>query len=57
VKEKKEYVIRTQGNFANLYGLGEVVAPGCAFFRDGFYDLTFSQLQDVLKKVGKAELQ
>lgn len=57
MKEKKEYVIRTQGNFANLYGLGEVVAPGCAFFRDGFYDLTFSQLQDVLKKVGKAELQ
>ena len=56
MKETKQYVIRTQSNFANQYGVGEVVCNNCAFFREGFYNLTFDELKEALKRVGKAQL-
>jgi hypothetical protein len=59
--ETKEYVIRTQANFAYTYGLGEVVAPGVALFRETeterFYDLTKDELNAKLRKLGKVVLR
>jgi hypothetical protein len=55
--ENKEYVIRTQSNVANTYGLGLVVAPGVAFFAKDSYDLTKVQLEAKLKAMGKVTLR
>jgi len=55
--ETKEYTIRVQGNVANTFGLGEVVAPNCAYFTDGNYDLTKEQLDAKLKALGKVVLR
>jgi len=57
VTEQKEYTIRTQSNVANTYGLGEVVAPNCAYFADGNYDLDKEQLEAKLRALGKAVLR
>ena len=57
VNEEKEYIIRTQSNTPYTFGLGEVVSPGVALFRDGFYDLTKDQLNAQLKKLGKVTLR
>lgn len=54
--ETKEYVIRVEGHF-NSYGVGEVVSPGVALFREGFYNLTKQELNTKLKNLGKAALQ
>lgn len=48
--EQTQYVIRTQSNFAGLYGLGEVVIPGVTLFRAGNYDLDAEQLEVVIKR-------
>ena len=53
---EKEYVVRTEGNF-NSYGIGEVVVPGVALFRDGDYNLTKDELNAKLKKLGKVTLR
>jgi hypothetical protein len=45
-----QYVIRTQGNRAHEYGLGEVVSPGVTLFRDGNYDLSLEEAQAKLSK-------
>jgi hypothetical protein len=38
-QERKEYVVRVEGH-ANSFGIGEVVAPGCALFHKGMYNLS-----------------
>lgn len=54
--ESKEYVIRTEG-IAYQYGVGEVVSPGVALFKAGAYNLTKTQLNAELKKLGKVTLR
>ena len=45
-----EYVLRTQGNFANTYGVGEVVVPNVVLFRSGEYNLTLSEAKALLAR-------
>ena len=54
--DQKEYVVRVQSDVANTYGLGEVVAPGVALFMSGNYDLTKTELNAKLTKLGKVTL-
>jgi hypothetical protein len=54
--DQKEYVVRTEGT-AYRYGIGEVVSPGVAFFKDGFYNLTKTELNSKLKALGKVTLR
>ena len=46
-----DYVVRVQGDFANLYSLGEVVIPGVAYFRNDNINLTEDQLSQRIAKV------
>jgi hypothetical protein len=55
--EAKEYIVRTQSDVANTYGLGEVVVPGVALFKSGNYGLTKDQLNAKLKQLGKVTLR
>lgn len=48
---QSDYVIRTQSDYANRYGLGEVVIPGVAFFRKDRINLTKTQLQREIAKI------
>jgi len=57
LNETKEYVIRTQSTVANTFALGQVVAPNCAFFAKGDYDLSKDELNAKLKKLGKVTLR
>jgi hypothetical protein len=57
MSDQKEYIVRTQGNRAYTYGLGEVVTDGVALFNDGFYDLTQDELNTKLKQLGKMTLE
>ncbi len=50
MSEQTQFVIRTQSNFAGLYGLGEVVVPRVVLFRAGNYDLDAEQLEAAVKK-------
>ncbi len=52
--DTKEYIVRTQSNFAYTYGVGEVVVPGVAYFAKGTYDLSLEELNTKLKALGKA---
>ena len=50
-----EFVIRTQSNFANNYGVGEVVSPGVVLFRAGTefareYDITLAEAKALLAR-------
>lgn len=49
--ERKEYVIRTQSDFANTYGLGEVVVPGVLLFRADTYGLSKEDVAAAFAKV------
>jgi hypothetical protein len=55
--EQKEYTIRTHSDRAYTYGLGELVAPGVALFRDGFYGITKEEVSAKLKSLGKVTLR
>jgi hypothetical protein len=54
--EQKEYVVRVEGT-AYRYGIGEVIVPGVALFKDGFYNLSKQELNVKLKQLGKVTLQ
>jgi hypothetical protein len=56
MSEQKEYIVRVEG-FPYSFGLGEIVAPGCAYFAKGFYNLSKQELNAALKKVGKVRLR
>ncbi len=49
-----EYLIRTQSNFANTYGVGEVVVPGVTLFRvindKPEYDLSLTEAKNLLAR-------
>ena len=45
---KTEFILRTQSNFANHYGVGEIVSPGVVLFRAGTYDLSRSEAEQLL---------
>lgn len=45
-----EYIIRTQSNFANTFGLGEKVAENCFLFRANEYDLTLAEAKALLAR-------
>lgn len=49
-----EYILRTQSNFANTYGVGEVVLPGITLFRAGEYDITRAEAEALLAHKQKA---
>jgi hypothetical protein len=51
MSEQKEYIVRVEG-FPYSYGLGELVAPGCAYFTADHYNLSKEELNAALKKVG-----
>lgn len=51
---KTEYILRTQSNHANSYGVGEVVSPGVVLFRAGTYDLSRSEAEEILASKRKA---
>jgi len=51
---KQEFILRTQSNFANTYGVGEVVSPGTVLFRAGTYDLSRSEAEALLASKRKA---
>ena len=55
--DTKEYIVRTQSNFAYTYGVGEVVVPGVAYFAKGTYDLTKEELNMKLKALGKVVIR
>jgi hypothetical protein len=50
-----QYVVRTQSNFAGMYGLGEVISPGVVLFRYGNYDMSLEELNKKLKAPKKAK--
>lgn len=56
MQDSVEYVIRTQSDVANSYGLGKVVSPGVALFEYGTYGLTKTELNAKLKALGKVTL-
>ena len=45
-----EFVIRTQSDRANSYGVGEVIVPNVVLFRSGEYDLTLSEAKALLAR-------
>ena len=51
---KQEFILRTQSNHANSYGVGEVVSPGVVLFRAGTYDLSRSEAEAILASKRKA---
>jgi hypothetical protein len=53
----KIYTIRTQGNRAYSYGLGQIISPGVTLFENGFYDLSKEELNAKLKAMGKVVLR
>ena len=55
--DQKEYVVRVQSDVAYTYGIGEVVSPGVALFKDSETHLTKDQLNAKLKQLGKVTLQ
>ena len=55
--ENKEYVVRTHSDRAYTYGLGEIVSPGVALFRSGFYGITKEEVSAKLKSLGKVTLR
>ena len=50
----EKFFIRTQSNFAGMYGVGEVVSPGVALFRTGEFDLTREEAEALLARKQKA---
>ena len=56
VSEQIEYTIRVEGT-ANSYGLGKTIVPNVAFFERGCWGLTWDELQNKLKALGKAVLR
>lgn len=52
-----QFVKRTQSNFANTYGLGEVVSENVTLFRAGNYDLSESECDAKLAKAKKDNLR
>jgi len=57
IMTQETYIIRVQGNMANQYGLGRIVAPKVALFESGFYDLTKEELEAKIKTLRKAVIQ
>lgn len=45
-----EFVIRTQSDFANTYGVGEVVVPGVTLFRANEYNLSLTEAKNLLAR-------
>ena len=45
-----EYLIRTQSDFANNYGVGEVVIPGVTLFRANEYNLSLAEAKSLLAR-------
>lgn len=46
--EQTQFVLRTQSNFAGMYGVGETILPGITLFRDGNYDLDRESAERIL---------
>ena len=45
-----EFILRTQSDVANTFGVGEVVVPNVVLFRSGEYDLTLSEAKALLAR-------
>jgi len=50
---QEQFIIRTQSNAANTYGLGEKVAENAYLFRAGEYDLTRAEAEALLARKQK----
>ena len=55
--EQKEYIVRTNADVAYTYGIGEVVVPGVALFKESETHLTQDELNAKLKALGKVALR
>lgn len=51
---QKDFVVRTQSDYANKYSLGELVIPGVALFRADRINLTKPQLDRAVTNVRAA---
>ena len=56
-QEAKEYTIRTQGNAAYTYGLGEKISEGVYLFKDGNYDLSKAELDAAIARIDKGVIR
>ena len=45
-----EFILRTQSDRANSYGVGEIVVPNVVLFRSGEYDLTLAEAKNLLAR-------
>ena len=43
-----EFILRTQSDHANSYGVGEIVIQDVVLFRSGEYDLTLTEAKSLL---------
>jgi hypothetical protein len=43
-----EFILRTQSDRANSYGVGEVVVPNVVLFRSGEYNLSLAEAKSLL---------
>lgn len=50
MSETQQFVLRTQSNFANEYGVGELVVPGVTLFRANEYDLSLAEAKALLAR-------
>ena len=51
---EEKFTIRTQSNFAGMFGLGEKIAEGVYLFRAGEYDITRAEAEALLAHKQKA---
>jgi hypothetical protein len=55
--EQKEYVVRVQSDISYTYGIGEVIVPGVALFKESEIHLTKEELNAKLRSLGKVTLR
>jgi hypothetical protein len=55
--DSKEYVVRVQSDVPYTYGIGEVVSPGVALFKESEIHLTKEELNAKLRSLGKVTLR
>ena len=56
MSEQAQYTLRTQSNFAGMYGVGELISPGTVLFRAGTYDLSRSEAEALLASKTKVKV-
>jgi hypothetical protein len=47
---QEQFILRVQSDFANAYGVGEVVVPGVVLFRANEYNLSLAEAKALLAR-------